>query len=462
MNVTFYTFSKKYNSTARPSGGAVYNCVLKRDSGIQHPYIELSGGATSNPTGYNYAYIAMYERFYYVNDWTFSNGLWSCALDIDVLATYKTQIGGTDLYILRASAAYDNSIVDTIYPATKGGTTITQTANTGWTRTYSAGSYVIGIISKSAVSGAVAYYVVTYSGMATLRAAMMNPGTIPNWSDIKDFTSGDIAKAFLDPFQYVASCTWFPFAVAGGSSAALDFGYWSSGVSGSVLSSGVQALNITFSVPGNYSSSADAWRRLAPFAEYTLYLPPFGLVTLDSTKVASSSNIYLNILIDVITGLATMDIYDDFNNILATVGAQLGVPVQLAQVSTDYAGMITGAASSVGGIVGGILTGNIGGAVQSAASGIVSAAQSAAPTVATSGSTGGTGGIGTVARFNAYFRNVTDYSNEIFGRPYCKVAKPSALGGYIMAQSGSIVSCDGNVDEREAIKQFIETGFYYE
>ena len=115
ININFYTFSKKENSTKRPTGaGTVLSCNIKSRSSIVNPFIELK----TNPTAFNYCYIPSFNRYYYISDITFDSGLWLVTCRIDVLATYKTEIGNTSMYILRSSERSNGEIVDTLFPTT--------------------------------------------------------------------------------------------------------------------------------------------------------------------------------------------------------------------------------------------------------------------------------------------------------------------------------------------------------
>ena len=116
MLVRFYTFTKKLNSTARPTGTYTeYDCVIKTSSDVITPTIELQMGLTTNPSAFNYCYIPDYNRYYWVKDRTFFNHIWIATLNVDVLATWKPYIGNTDMYVLRSSTAYDGKILDTKY-----------------------------------------------------------------------------------------------------------------------------------------------------------------------------------------------------------------------------------------------------------------------------------------------------------------------------------------------------------
>lgn len=118
MNVNFYTFTKRINSTAQPSGGTSYSCILKEPTSVAAPEIALIWNGSSNPTAYNYAYIADFRRYYWVNNWTYKDRQWVARLAVDPLASFKSEIGASAKYVLRAASDYDPEAIDTLYPAT--------------------------------------------------------------------------------------------------------------------------------------------------------------------------------------------------------------------------------------------------------------------------------------------------------------------------------------------------------
>ena len=117
MNITFYSINKKQNSTKRPAdSGVTYDCKLKEECSILTPNIKLDLGLSTAPS-FNYAYISDWGRYYFVKNWTFYNRLWEADLEVDVLGTYKTEIGNSSMYVLRSASNYDTNIIDTYYPA---------------------------------------------------------------------------------------------------------------------------------------------------------------------------------------------------------------------------------------------------------------------------------------------------------------------------------------------------------
>ena len=63
--------------------------------------------------------------------------------------------------------------------------------------------------------------------------------------------------------------------------------------------------------------------------------------------------------------------------------------------------------------------------------------------------------------FSATFYYAADDDVYRNGRPYCKIATPSALTGFMIASKGD-VAIPGTLPEEEEVKAYMEAGFYYE
>ena len=155
FKVDLYTLSKRDNSTKQPTGTpAEYDCILKDGCSIFTPAIKLDLGLASDPSVYNYAYIPAFGRYYFIEDWFFSDRLWIANMRVDVLATYKTQIGSSSLYVMRAAGANDGDIIDTLYPAKTGCSFASDTKSNPW----QASCFVIGVVSANAAFGSMKFY----------------------------------------------------------------------------------------------------------------------------------------------------------------------------------------------------------------------------------------------------------------------------------------------------------------
>lgn len=470
FNVSFYTINKRENSTKLP-GNAIYSwaCNLKSPCGIINPSIEIGfTDETTDPSNLNYCYISLWGRYYWINEWTWADGYWTATCTVDVLASYRGEIGASTLYVLRAQSQSDPEIIDTIYPAKVNAYfSHSSGAVNGWINTASpnSGTYVIGIVSNdNSVMGGVSYYALTGEQMGDLRAYML--GEIKDWDDITDF-SGDVAKAFIDPFQYVVSCLWFPFEINSvGSQTPIKFGFWTSNVSGRPLTSYLAQHSTTLGFPERTTSDSRRWLYCAPFATYYLVAQPFGIIPIDPISL-DKSQLSCAISTDLVTGLSILRISVD-GNIIATKTANIGVQVQLSQINTDYTTLATG---NGGGLISNIFD-KIGGAIVGAVdalangyslSGIASSAQAGMASVETSGSSGGMYAVTQCAMLQLYARYLDPVEEDIerFGRPLCKNVRINTLSGFILCGHGDI-AIDGTAEESRRVREYLEGGFYYE
>lgn len=469
MSYTVYfwtSFAKKNNSTLTPTTGRTqFDCIIKDGSGILNPEIQLDLGLVTDPSQFNYCQIPDFERYYYVNEWYFERGLWTATLTVDVLATYKTQIGSSSLYVLRASAASNGAVVDNMYPVKVGCSFDHSTVTSPYLS--SGGTYILGCVSKNGDYGSLTYYAVNTSGLSTLCTYMITDAVSQsNGFDLNDCSIA-LQNSLVDPLSYIKTCMYFPFAMSDfdlqTATTTLNIFNWDvPQVLNARISSARIVKNQSFTIKkhpdtnarGNYVNSA-------PYTMLTLYCAPFGVIEIDTSVTANQTTLTAEFTIDPISGRGTLRILCG-GTVLHSLQAQIGVPIQLSQVTRDYIGAATAAVSGIAGTIGSALTGNVAGAVSSAASGIGNAVNALRPRQQSMGSGGGFNDIAPVTWTldHQFFRPVDD-DNSHHGRPYCQVTTPAALGGYIMVQDGD-VAIPGTSDEADKVRAYLESGFYYE
>lgn len=229
MQATFYQFAKRTNSTKRPSGGQGFGIDLKAPCNIIDPEIKIA--TQSDPTGYNYCYLPTFSRYYWVKNWTYSDGLWNASLTVDTLASYRDQIGNSTEYVTRSSAHYDGTISDGLYPASAKVQSVTTAFQGGFAETISGGFFVIGFIAKAANSiGAITYAVMTPTGAKKLSAKLLT--NVSYLSIDNSEISDNLTKVLFNPYQYIVSCNYFPFDIAELTAhlplvSSVDVGWWS-------------------------------------------------------------------------------------------------------------------------------------------------------------------------------------------------------------------------------------------
>lgn len=468
IKVNFYRFTKKENSTARPAGsGTELDCILKDSSSIFYPVLKLNLGAISAPS-FNYCVIPVFNRWYFVTNWEWDNGLWIASLKVDVLATYKPEIGNTSLYALRASNQYDGAIVDNLYP-TKTGCTFEQSET--WYPSRGLGivqTFILGIVSKNPSYGSVNYYAVDNANLYTIVNELLDDTLLSNNGFNAQDASIALQKSLVDPLQYIKSAISLPFTLAelnniASSATPVTVFNWTltataRKVSG-LLHSPITEITHSFPIPKHpQSRSRGNYMNQGPYTHLTLHAPPFGNIELDTTAFVDASTIDITILLDMPTGLAILEIKNG-NYVVNRVESNMGVPIQLTQVTRDYLGAASSTISAIGGTVGSVMSGNIGGAISNVATGIESAARAMVPRSQTIGSGGSYAQMRSLWFVEAQFFSAVDDDINHNGRPLCQMVTPSS--GYYLIQDGD-VPIDGTQEEAIEVKRYLEGGFYYE
>ena len=470
MVVTLYfNFQKRENSTLVPQSGVDFQSViLKEPTNILNPVIRFTasafGGPTVAPIDYNYARIPKFARYYFVDNWEYIGGCWEASLSVDVLASWKTYIGNINCFIDRAQSAYDGNIIDNFYPAKTNfqiGNTPFQTAWTG--KTFSSGCFVVGIVNENAGTGrmgAISYYCMDNTQLGSLLSFLFS-NNIWQASSISEIGEG-LYKSFFNPFQYIISCMWFPISasVLGTTTATVKVGYWNTGITARAMTLVVaNPMTFTVTMPAHPQASArGAFLNFNPYTQRTLYIPPFGAIPIPSEAYARSAVLTGSNMVDIITGQATLRIdVTDGNNITATVSeisCMFGVPIQLAQVISDYANAIT-TLTHPGGSIAGV-------AATLATATAMSAIEAHTPKVSTTGANGAMFNFITMAAcLESEFTLLSDESISQYGRPLLSNRTISTLSGYI--KTGAV-----NVDipcltfERDSIQKYLTGGFFYE
>jgi hypothetical protein len=167
----------------------------------------------------------------------------------------------------------------------------------------------------------------------------------------------------------------------------------------------------------------------------------------------------------MITGVGILEIhYDTVNGPPACrLQSQIGVPVQLTQVYNDYISSAGGVTGGILGTIGSALTGNIGGAIQGGVAAITSAANAIRPIQSSIGGNGGYSDLDGYATLYAVFYTIPDEDRSHVGRPLCDTVAMSSVGSgaYCLALDGDL-PISGTAGEQQRLKEYLETGFYYE
>ena len=457
-------FAKNIESTAQPNttGWAEHSVTLKNGADISNPRIELQV-SWDNIKDVNYA--VMMNRYYWViGKNMLRENLCQLTLRVDVLATYKTEIGNSNLYVLRAANASDGLIVDHLYPAT-GHITYGHAENNFYPSTslYSNGYYVLNISGSGTTSNS-SLWRLTPSAFSTFIKTL--------YSNIDGFQFSDMWEALQklcagSPTKLVSSAMWFPgsFTFDVGTQKRIFVGGWDSGVDAYPITDPIKELApVELSITKHpQAATRGAYLNLSPYSTYTLTMPMFGSVNIDTTSILEATKIYVNVRADAISGQAKAYIHSGGNPrpVIAVLTAQMGVPIPLNGQSNgeSIAGGIT---STLGSIAAAIATGGAAAPIIGAATGAIGTAITALSGASFSTGSGGSAlNAGYAIELDSTHLEVVDEDNTRNGRPYCQVTTPATLGGYMVVDKGD-VALAGPLPEHEEVKRYLETGFFYE
>ena len=466
FQVNLYAFSKKSNSTLRPSGtGYRMDCEAHDPINVMAPVMIFN---LLFPFPYNYMYVPVWDRYYWVDSWTHVNGLWEAACSIDPLASWRNQIGNMTEYVLRSAYDYDPEIVDTTYPM-QAETEIVQVTMPGWSIDANpAGCHVVGIVSAS---GLVEYYMI--DSLAAFGAYMFGDTLWDNVvADDPGLIEGGLPsfmRAQFNPLQYVVSCMWFPFEIPHAvSKSPVYFGYFDSGYEAYKINRySYQIFSSQITIPDHPQFERGSYLNMAPYTRLRLSALPWGEVDLDTTKFANKAydQILLEAWLDPVTGSTKLYIgtaeETEGNGIILELVGQIGVTEQLSQVLKDNLATVTGGLSAVAGLAS-MFTGNVIGGIASAASGIGSALSAQYPDVSTTGTNGARIAVSpTNIWLTVTHQLIVGEDLQNHGRPLCERRRLSSLPGYLMI-SDPDVQIPATKAEIDQIKEFMVNGFFYE
>ncbi len=486
----FTNFSKRGNSTKQPSlsSGVQYNCRLKEPTSAINPVIELDQGNDNTFKNYSYAYIPEFFRYYIVTDITSEGRIWTYSLQTDVLATYRDQIGAWPFYILRSSNTFNRLVVDSYYPVLADFTVTKETLETPWAHipidgapsyyiSITRGCFILGVIATPESNnlgsfGSIKYLCLKYNQLNTLLSKLMSNVTLTNNNFVPTDASLSLQKAIINPLSYIKSCYWVPIPyddITGSEKTDVAIWDWTITADCKLLTTNPYIeRSLSFNVPGHPQATARGrYLNLEPYTEYSLFFPPFGLISLNGMDVLDADKVRAVICLDMITGIGRMELYTENNNVrdrlIMKTSAQVCVPIQLAEVGYDFGssafmGMGAGLLGSIGAGIAQMFDSGLATEI----SNIGNAAENIGKHVNTVGSSGNFSDLNGYAIFTCKYYAVAAEDNADVGRPLCEIRTPASIPGYIMVRNGDMELPDATSGEYAEIKAYLESGFFYE
>lgn len=445
--IVLYHFSKRKNSTKRPTGqGTEVPCLLKSATTFQNPTFILQK-PMNDMLQFNYAKWA--DHYYFIDSTTSINaGQTEISCTEDVLATYKNEISNYTCFIER-SINQTTLANDTMYIPTNDWLLSTRNVihkEKIMTSTYSQ-QYIIRVVSRTGVAS----YYINGDQLNNLLDYMYTE------SNFTDVITDAITKLMFDPFKYIVDLKWIPFvdsAFNNSNDEAIQLGFWDSGVTAKRIDEDT-VVNFSYSFAfDNPLYAITDFRYYSPsFSNYFIKLPFIGVVALNPYKIDESVNALYQF--DATSGLCNVFLQSK-KVVFASYQFQLSVPVQIGYASTNIAQLTTSAVS----LVGAGLQGNI---AQGISSGIEAGRSITAPEVSMLGTIGNISNIlnNQILEFNSYACTSINPDGASEGYADGNVRSISGLSGYIKCRNASI-EISGFTGDQEAVNNYLNSGFYYE
>ena len=464
FNVNFYYFRKETNSTAVPEPLAAdtqkvtYLCEARDPLSLAAPVIKVLIPMDAN-INFNYMYVGAFNRYYWITDWEYRDRCWYVSGSVDALATYRYQIGEMSAYILRSAHEYDGTVQDNFYPIKALWNYQQVAASSPWEYgTRESGCYSVGIISAGGVTN---FWLMSRATLEEMMAFILSDQYASEVLTALGIVAYPEAKAIIDPLQYIASVTWIPRPLGDTLLTNIKIGYVVKALNVRYANPSVpEQITLSFTRPLHpETNTRGAYMNINPYTRLSLFIPPFGVIDLDTTAAQAASSISAVIKVDMCLGNGAVEISAG-SQMLSRICGRVGMPVQLSQVIAPGYGILS-AASAAAGIAGDIISGNYGGAASALASGVGNAITGQIPSANTVGSVGSIDALTGTPKLQAVFGMPAADDLAHRGRPLCAVRTIRNVPGYLICADVDIHIAGATGFEMDMIKSAMESGFYY-
>lgn len=436
--VDFGTISKKENSTATGfTVQASASCSLKDPSDLYAPVFTYQGDF---PITANYMHVPAMRRYYWITATTFVLGHWEITGKVDVLASFKAEIGATSCYILRASAAYVLDLPDPLAVAVTQPEIKRLSDSLGLS---AAGSFIVCCAGKTGN----AYYMLDAASWQRLYSVVYTSGFLVDYYNVWDAVVQDVSNAILNPDDYIINAKWVPAPVTG-AAAEISLGFTNTGVTGHVIQPGQSIFTrvFTWTIPA-HSQAAQFGTYLNGnmYRKITLHLPGYGNMVLDADALSTSPTLQITAEMDITGCLSySVDYAGIHCYVVCDLSCDAGFAVTKSGISNALASIVSNPPDTI-------------------SEGIMTATLGAIPQVERASSGGSRSALvaGQLVICTIVNYSIMAPATAQQGRPLCTVATPAEYPGYLKIGNPS-VAAPATQTELDEINAHLERGFFYE
>lgn len=465
MDITLYSFSKRANSTKRPSGGVTVSGYLREGADLRSPSFILKIPPDQLSTYMSYNYAQVLGQYYYVGDMINRSATeWELPMTLDELATFKNEILNTTAFVLYSTSDFDKMINDTrldVRPVRRIYKYLDRPSST-----FDVGNmYVLVIYDNNGITPGSAF-LLSETQMSKVIENLNNPSIM---GAIAEFIHGSALDAFI-------GCRCYNVNVASFSKVSSASDIYMAGTNvgqGMPVSMTLEtpSSGVVSRITGEFDLSSigiDDFRAIYE-REYLISVPFCGTYHLDPMLVQNHRYIQYMMSMDVISGEVAVTILasntskasgsiSKASTVLQRVGGKCGRDVPLGKDQMNRGLVVTGLAS-----VAGVASGN-----PLLASGVASVIGGNITQTIVNGGIGGS--CASNMQMDNYFildvmQKQTEFEPEaiapIQGRPCYNIKRIGDLSGYVQT-SGASVSAAAPKDILSTLNSALDAGIYVE
>lgn len=365
LTATFYSFSKRQNSTKVPANiaGTSYNVVLKNPTSMNAPVLTL------NADTFTFNYCSFNGAYYFVTDTvSVRNDIWEVHLTKDVLATYRTEIRASAAYVMYDTSA-NTEIVDSRLAIES--TPSVDSAQTEITQLDGDGVYALCVVGKYSTdtwiipdtTALLDVIDIQAYGILTPRLPPTQPSVTEQIKASIDYLN-DVFTQLLSSGKApdcIRSCRWIPWSISGDSASNHIFlGNFETNVNGSR----VVTPNVLYTYQVTIPWQCNDWRRLSPYTQVYLYLPFIGLINIPTATIKDYARLTVEYCVSKMTGELSVIVAGGDSGLhpIGVYQGNSGTPVPFGNSNITPAARSTGMIQAAGAIgamaAGGIAAGS--------------------------------------------------------------------------------------------------------
>lgn len=479
--VAFSNQSKRENSTKQLTMSVTHNCNYKNGCSMLKPTLLLEISSSVFP---DYTAFKIEDRYYNVTDIrSVRDNLFEVSGDIDVLATYKSNILATTAYVIYDSTS-NSELVDNRLPMITSKSVQVSTTACPFDP-ISGGCFILSLTGSNGTTGV---YKVDSTQLGDLiddvqdvsdnlfnyQSAPVKP-SVPTYGS--DFTENisiaakycadyyawiiEYIKMFLSQVfgsgnipENIRECRYIPFNVGvTGTPQTIYLGtFETKSILGKLITETVHR-EVSVSIPWQ---AAD-WRRRSPYTHIYLYLPYIGMVQLSSENLVGQSSVTVAYTLSLRDGDLICTVSSG-GEIIGQYSSNVGasVPVGISNISIPRAAQ---AAIKAGEAIASKNYGGIGMAALQFGDAIT-------PNFSCIGGLDGIAGIATnqnITCYTVFHDTIAPPNTELatIGSPTMKPKSLASLTNYVQTLAASVAGSMTS-EERTRINRLLDSGIYIE